>query len=61
MALFEVVLEDSDGSRQWRDPVTAEPTNESVLVVEAKDAAAAKEFAEQQNPGLTAREAKKSD
>lgn len=65
MALFEVTLHDPSFSRGWLDleQDDGEPakfTDTSILIVEAKDAAAAKAFAEEHNPGLTATEAKAS-
>jgi hypothetical protein len=50
MAIFEVTL---DGG-------VDEPERNCTLTVEAKDADAAKEFAEEHNPGLTATEATKA-
>jgi hypothetical protein len=52
MTLFNVTLRDADGSRGWLDPTTREPTDTSILQVEADSADNASEFALTQNPGL---------
>ena len=56
--LFEVTLHDSQYTRGWMDYDKGERTNTSILEVSATSADAAKKFAEQQNPGLEATEAK---
>jgi hypothetical protein len=61
MTLFEVEL---DGGKQSAEeerghPEHGEPERSGIITIEAEDAAAAKSFAEEHNPGLVAVSASK--
>jgi hypothetical protein len=54
MTIFMVTMRDGDNTRGWVDPETGAPTDEMSWTVDAAKSDDAKEFAEQQNPGLEA-------